>query len=106
MIPINNSDTAWLIVSDFNQDNDLPYKDLRDDILNCNVNEWACELNYDLNVNYNIDGNIGNRVGDEDTPEVGSDEYDFIIGSQDLNGASSEVGVIGERVGGNRHGSD
>jgi len=104
MIPINNSDTAWLIVSDYNQDNGLLYEDLREDILNCNVNEWTCELSYDVSVNYSIDCIAGNRVGDEDTPEVGSDEYDFIIGSNDLNGASNEAGVIGERVGGNRHG--
>lgn len=38
MTPINNSDTAWLIVCDYNQDNDLPYEDLKEDILNPEVN--------------------------------------------------------------------
>jgi hypothetical protein len=41
MIPINNSDTAWLIVSDYNQDNGIGFPDeLREDILNCNANDW------------------------------------------------------------------
>jgi len=40
MIPINNSDTAWLIVSDFNQDNSLPYEDIY-----CpSINEWSHEF--------------------------------------------------------------
>ena len=39
MTPINNSDTAWLIVSDYNQDNNLPYEDLREDILNPQIND-------------------------------------------------------------------
>ena len=44
MIPINNSDTAWLIVADFNQDNSIGYPDcLRDDILNPEVNVWVVE---------------------------------------------------------------
>jgi hypothetical protein len=41
MTPINNSDTAWLIVSDYNQDNNLPYEDLREDILNPEINSWT-----------------------------------------------------------------
>ncbi len=40
MIPINNSDTAWLIVTDYNQDNNLPYIDLREDVLNPEINDW------------------------------------------------------------------
>jgi hypothetical protein len=43
MTPINNSDTAWLIVSDHNQDNNLPYEDLREDILNPETNQWQYE---------------------------------------------------------------
>ncbi len=41
MTPINNSDTAWLIVSDFNQDNNLPYEDLREDIISPDNNQWV-----------------------------------------------------------------
>ncbi len=41
MIPINNSDT-WLIVSDYNQENSLPYEDLKEDIYcpSINVEHW------------------------------------------------------------------
>jgi hypothetical protein len=103
MTPINNSDTAWLIVSDYNQDNDLYHEELRDDILDPDVNQqWSCEMNYDIIPDF--DGNGGIQVGGEhDYEEVGNDEYDLIIGSQDLNGGSNERGVIGERVGGNHY---
>ncbi len=43
MLPINNSDTAWLIVSDFNQDNNKFYEELREDILNPETNDWIYE---------------------------------------------------------------
>ncbi len=43
MIPINNSDTAWLIVSDYNQENDLPFDALREDILNPDIDQWCYE---------------------------------------------------------------
>ena len=45
MIPINNSDTAWLIVTDYNQDNNLPYEELREDIYNPAINQWHYENN-------------------------------------------------------------
>jgi hypothetical protein len=45
MIPINNSDTAWLVVSDFNQDNAIGYPDdLREDVLNPDINDWDNRL--------------------------------------------------------------
>ncbi len=40
MLPINNSDTAWLIVSDFNQDNGKFYEQLREDIIDPDVDRW------------------------------------------------------------------
>lgn len=41
MLPINNSDLAWLIVSDYNQDNNIGFPDdLREDILDPKVNDW------------------------------------------------------------------
>ncbi len=43
MIPINNSDTAWLIVADYNQDNNLPYEELREDIVNPEINQEVIE---------------------------------------------------------------
>jgi hypothetical protein len=44
IIPINNSDTAWLVVSDFNQENSLPSEDLRNDILNPDTEQWSPEF--------------------------------------------------------------
>lgn len=44
MTPINNSDLAWLVVSDYNQDNDIGYPDaLREDIYNPEINTWCWE---------------------------------------------------------------
>jgi hypothetical protein len=54
MIPINNSDTAWLIVTDYLQDNDLPYLDLRNDIISPDVNQWIWD-----------DPDMGITVGDK-----------------------------------------
>jgi hypothetical protein len=47
MIPINNSDTAWLITTDYNQDNNLPYIDLRQDIISPDTNQWHYENGHD-----------------------------------------------------------
>jgi hypothetical protein len=43
MIPINNSDTAWLIVSDYNQDNGLFYEELREDVFDPEISNWMFE---------------------------------------------------------------
>jgi hypothetical protein len=40
VIPINNSDTAWLIVADYNQENGKFYEELREDVLNPSTNLW------------------------------------------------------------------
>ncbi len=41
MLPINNSDTAWLVVSDYNQENGIGFPDeLRKDVLNPDINDW------------------------------------------------------------------
>jgi hypothetical protein len=40
VIPINNSDLSWLIVSDYNQDNGKFYEELREDVLNPATNLW------------------------------------------------------------------
>lgn len=47
MTPINNSDTAWLIVADYNQDNGRFHEELREDILNPEVNDWRAEYRAD-----------------------------------------------------------
>lgn len=44
MIPINNSDTAWLIVADYNQENSKYHEELRKDVLNPNVNDYHFEF--------------------------------------------------------------
>jgi hypothetical protein len=63
MTPINNSDTAWLIVSDYNQDNNLPYEELREDLANPNVCQWLRE-GYGLQpVETIIDMDDGDTVG-------------------------------------------
>jgi hypothetical protein len=54
MIPINHSDTAWLIITDYNQDNNLPYEDLRNDIISPEINQWNWE---NRNGNGYLDGN-------------------------------------------------
>jgi hypothetical protein len=46
MIPINNSDTAWLITTDFNQEHNLPYEDLKQDIISPDTNQWVFEEDY------------------------------------------------------------
>lgn len=53
MTPINNSDLAWLIVSDYRQDHDiLGAEELRDDINNPEINVWIFEDNLNLHKNY------------------------------------------------------
>ncbi len=50
MTPINNSDTAWLIVTDYNQENDKFYEELREDILNPEIHSWYYEYSGRLQV--------------------------------------------------------
>jgi len=103
MLPINNSDTAWLIVSDYNQDNNLPYEELKEDVLNCNVNDWTYE--YDKNDTAVVGnsfgmGSVGGfgsaKVNSERSTGVG-DEIPRNVGS----GFTSEF--TSELVGGNWH---
>ncbi len=60
MIPINNSDTAWLITADFNQDNNKFYLDLIEDIYCPSINDWYFESlgTFDLAVGF-----VSNAVG-------------------------------------------
>jgi len=126
MVPINNSDTAWLIVSDYNQDNDLPYEDLREDILNCNVNDWSDSFPYYHNAEcifcsgeasgmtdkvggYNCNSN---KVGeDSNIGRVGTEmhfplyllregEVRYLLIGSDMPGRD---GWTSTQVGGNRH---
>ncbi len=64
MNPINNSDTAWLIITDYNQDNDIPYEDLKEDILNPNTNQFYYENLYQVEiVGTNMHGIQSNTIG-------------------------------------------
>lgn len=48
MVPVNNSDLAWLITADYNQDNGKYHEELREDVINPDVNggdwEFRCLL--------------------------------------------------------------
>jgi hypothetical protein len=84
MIPINNSDIAWLIVTDYNQDNNLPYEDLRDDVCSVEVNGWSWEWENDTHGVYGYDvGSVGSGIGG------------FSVGSGDCNGRVGSVGSLG-----------
>ncbi len=74
MNPINNSDTAWLIVTDYNQDNNLPYEDLREDILNPEINQWVSE---------HVDRQVGSTESTfESTVSCVGDGYVVLVGGE------------------------
>lgn len=86
MIPINNSDTAWLIVADFNQENGKYHEELRADI-------------FDPEVDFNMSHDMYVAIGT--TRSAGSnareDLYSHI--SIDVGGPSGGVGCM-LRIGG------
>jgi hypothetical protein len=110
MLPINNSDTAWLIVSDYNQENGKYYKELREDILDPDVDHWVYDVHIEFNYNYGMEGDTcGSLVGtgsyhDDDLTATVGDFYiscgggDFRVGSAGLD--------MGALVGGNWNGYD
>ncbi len=77
MIPINNSDTAWLIVSDYNQDNGKFYQDLREDVLNPDCTQFYFEIIVDsVGGSYNkevggLNDIVGNSANTIKSPDVG-----------------------------------
>lgn len=110
MIPINNSDTAWLIVSDFNQDNNIGFpEELREDIISPDVNLWAYEhyicttLNgtnsYPSNPGDLLPfGDFGSQVGGEHAAIGGFNQLDYAtLGSS----VGWERSSISQLVGGN-----
>jgi hypothetical protein len=89
MIPINNSDTAWLVVTDYNQDNGKFYEQLREDILNCNVNEWDWDYKFyepftiglkEVGAAWNFGDKVGNGQGGYVGEEGGVGEVIIDIG--------------------------
>ncbi len=100
MTPINNSDTAWLIVSDFNQDNNLPYEDLREDVLNPEIDQYMFEFieMYFKGVGFEDDFNEELwdwQVGDGNSIHVISE----LVGSR----VGAHVGDESRLVGGKHH---
>ncbi len=101
MIPINNSDTAWLIVADYNQENDKFHKELREDVNNPEVNCQIIASDWDwlANVSYVGGGAILGEIGGEFKENKG-------VGSLESNESITYVGdyyYIGSLVGGNLH---
>lgn len=105
MTPINNSDLAWLIVSDYNQDHEIGFPEaLREDVYIPEINNWEWCYNFDA-------------VGAA-TPEVGSDfgrlgirdvvGTNIVHGSicESLVGSSNYGGGAGRRVGGSQYTSE
>lgn len=93
MIPINNSDLAWLITADYNQDNAIGYPDcLRDDIANPDINDW----HYVYNDDSRVGGMIIEHVG---TAYIGDNEFvggsDYVVGDAVDPGVGSDEGYIG-----------
>jgi hypothetical protein len=83
MIPINNSDTAWLIVSDYNQENGKYHEELREDVSNPDVNHHDYEYYVDVGryVGSIIDG-IGRQVGDYQMDDRSYNVYGLTAGSE------------------------
>lgn len=97
MIPINNSDTAWLIVADYNQDNGKFYEDLIEDIISPNVNQWDWEY---WDVNTAVGGNSSGRIGGI-IKGIGSNGH--TVGEHGSVGCRGDVGssFFNDDVGGN-----
>jgi hypothetical protein len=98
VIPINNSDTAWLIVSDYNQDNSIGYPDcLREDIACPDVDWWFQEAPIS---GVGTSGTAFKFVADLTRRHVGC-EHTFHVGSAAINGGEG-VGdhTRGDLVGG------
>ncbi len=100
MIPINNSDTAWLIVSDYNQDNLIGHPDsLRNDIANPAINQWDWDFKFigpftighdRLGTAFEFMGDVGSSYGSLVGDRLGSDENTSRVGGY------LSVGSVGE----------
>ncbi len=77
-MPINNSDTAWLIVSDYNQDNNVGFPDdLRDEVVEIKDNIWCWEYD-NQSCCYGFDvGSLGSGIGGF---QVGSSVGNGVVG--------------------------
>ncbi len=100
MLPINNSDTAWLIVSDYNQENGIFYEELREDVLSPDVNNWSIYYMYETSGTVSVGGER------RDSRFVGCDiENPNLIPMEELWVGGAVGGVhFGQEVGGNQEG--
>lgn len=85
MIPINNSDTAWLIVADYNQENGKYHEELRKDVIDPEINGWGYEYYISLGM---LVGHSGNYVG----------SYDNVGGSGNAGQVGRVQGVSGRNA--------
>lgn len=95
LIPINNSDTAWLIVADYNQDNNLPYEDLKEDIISPNVDEWFLEYAHPFYRSGSVGGFEHQCVGG-----VPQHNINYLGGLNGEGGATGAARIFSEKVGG------
>lgn len=73
MIPINNSDLAWLIVADYNQENGEYHEDLRKDVIDPEINHHY-QYEYYLILGEIVGGNESLRIrgiGDQYSGDFG-----------------------------------
>jgi hypothetical protein len=90
MTPINNSDTAWLIVADWNQDNDMHHEELKEDVLEPVVNSWHYEYRVyavggdSYHVGYNVPIG-GNDIYIGFAARVGGTNNGNLVGGHDSN---------------------
>lgn len=98
MTPINNSDLAWLIVADYNQDNNIGFPiDLREDVLNPETNNWCSEFTLLYEVGHEIGWDVGSGDIEDD---LGLSQEHMRVGY-----ATPTVGSFrGNLVGGNHFG--
>ncbi len=103
MVPINNSDTAWLIVSDFLQDNGIGFPDeLRKEILDPGEDQW--HVLYMCNLMDRVGSGIGSRhVGVNSYIHVSMVGIGDDIGGVDVNNGPINIGRESASVGGNSH---
>lgn len=101
MVPVNNSDLAWLVVSDYNQDNDIGFPDdLREDIYNPAIDQWTAQ-HIGIVESDRVGNSMGNGIVGDFKGTVGS-SWSSNPGYQSVIGSSWQ----GYLVGGNEDESD
>lgn len=107
MIPINNSDLAWLVVSDYKEDNGiLGAEELREDIYNPETNQWSHDyrllrsgdlywIHQHSDTEYTVLLKVGSDIGYQN-PGGGNARH--LVGSRSLIGSNLEISLW---VGGN-----